>query len=611
LIAVLFLVFSLFLHFELKGAKADLIFSDGFETGDLSLWDAFDEDGIWVSSTNPYQGNYSVVTNLTTIVEYGVAQYNLGGLEYYAYGKFFIENYSTSNFEKSYPYAFPVNLIKIFELRSDGESTVWFGVFQNSAEDPVSFMAMTEDGLSMDDLGALNFSQWYALELKLTASPYSGGAYFSFELWIDGVSVKSWNDRYDAYGDSVDGCYIGGMGLDVLTNYSAYIDNIVIATTYLDINGEEAPPSILLSCDSYPEDIGMQVTVNETLEDLPFENASAASGDTYALNATSFSYFGDVYYSFSLWLINGSIIDYNNSILYTLYGDTDFVAYYLPIIPVVPEGGQYFFRSDSHTVNNVTAFQLDTTNTEVAEDANETFVDYAGSVTWGFRVYILHDGGTLSELTSDYEAQVSRVIDGEGYLNNTWICPSSSLIIGYDSVQVRVYTRGEAETWTLKGTFTTPRLLEKALESSTWMFNVYVARTEEYEEEERYSNVTSTFRFGDSTSANSYLAGVQFIDPNTFDLMMYNLNAGNFFTFILFPYTALIGTLFYGLLLLLLIVPVYIKYHSLDVVLFMLILFGGAGGFFSLLMPISGLQIGFFVMAFAIGTLLYKVVTSR
>jgi hypothetical protein len=93
--------------------------------------------------------------------------------------------------------------------------------------------------------------------------------------------------------------------------------------------------------------------------------------------------------------------------------------------------------------------------------------------------------------------------------------------------------------------------------------------------------------------------------------MLYNLNSGNFFTFILLPYTALIGSLFYGLVLLLLIVPIYIKYHSLDVVLFMLILFGGAGGFFSLLMPISGLQVGFVVMAFAIGSLLYKMITSH
>jgi hypothetical protein len=89
--------------------------------------------------------------------------------------------------------------------------------------------------------------------------------------------------------------------------------------------------------------------------------------------------------------------------------------------------------------------------------------------------------------------------------------------------------------------------------------------------------------------------------------MMFNLDSGNFFTFLLLPYTALIGGTFYGLLILLFSVPVYIKYRTLDIILFMLVIFGGAGGFFSLLMPTSGLQIGFFVMAFGLGALIYKV----
>jgi hypothetical protein len=89
--------------------------------------------------------------------------------------------------------------------------------------------------------------------------------------------------------------------------------------------------------------------------------------------------------------------------------------------------------------------------------------------------------------------------------------------------------------------------------------------------------------------------------------MLMNLNFGNFFTFLLLPYTYLIGGLFYGLLLLLLGVPVYIKYRSLDVILFAMIIFGGAGGFFSLLMPTSSLQLGFFIMAFSLGALIYRV----
>jgi hypothetical protein len=357
-----------------------------------------------------------------------------------------------------------------------------------------------------------------------------------------------------------------------------------------------------LAFDSYPS-IAPPVIVNGTTYSSP-ASLYYLEPATYVINACSPIGYGGVWYAFNAWLVNGTTVYTNESLTLTISGNTAFTIYYLPYYPSPPSSGaSYFFRGDSHIVNNVTAFQLDTTNTESAVDANETSITSGLNVSWGFRVYLLHDGGAVSELTSTYSGLITRVIDGYGYCYSTWSCPATPLVMGYDSIEIRVYTQIGAGSWTLKGTFTTPRLLEKYLKASTWMFCVYVAKST--------GSTVSTFRFGDLFTADSSVTGVQFIDPNTFELMLYNLNSGNFFTFILLPYIALIGSLFYGLVLLLLIVPIYIKYHSLDVVLFMLILFGGAGGFFSLLMPISGLQVGFVVMAFAIGSLLYKMITSH
>jgi hypothetical protein len=65
--------------------------------------------------------------------------------------------------------------------------------------------------------------------------------------------------------------------------------------------------------------------------------------------------------------------------------------------------------------------------------------------------------------------------------------------------------------------------------------------------------------------------------------------------------------LFYGLLLLVFFVPLYNRYKSFSPIIILLILFGGAGGILSLLVPEAGLGISWIFLIVGIGGLIYKV----
>jgi hypothetical protein len=406
----------------------------------------------------------------------------------------------------------------------------------------------------------------------------------SSNVYFDDVVLKYAN----AYGEG----NVTDTNLTIIVNLADL--NLYSGTVTMNYND-----NMTMAFSAFPA-INPEVTVNGSIYPVPY--SLFTSSGNYTMNATSSKMVSGVFYTFVGWFINGSTVDYSPVLTVSVLSDTTFELYYEGFTSC--SGLIYYFRSDTHIVNNVTAYQLDTVNTLSRLNSTETSGITGLNASWGFRVFLLHSDSSLSELTSGVQvAQMTRLFNGEGYLQGIWTCPQTFLVIGFDSILVRVYNKLDGGSWSLEGSWTTPLLVKKTLVSSAWLFDCYVALSS--------GSTNATFSFGDSYLADSLIAGIEFTDPNEFELMMYNLNAGNFFTFIMFPFTYLIGALFYGLLLLLLIVPVYIKYHSLDVVLFMLIIFGGAGGFFSLLMPISGLQIGFFVMAFAIGTLLYKVVTSR
>ena len=309
----------------------------------------------------------------------------------------------------------------------------------------------------------------------------------------------------------------------------------------------------------------------------------------------------NVGYVFSYWLLNGTNVGSANPYALAMTNSYSLVAVFVSSTIIVPtQGATFYFRSDTATVNNVSGYSLGTV--ESSQALNVSLTDITGNVqvSIGFRVYLLHQDGSLSEVTGGSPVGVvSLATDQAGYFNGTWLCPYTSLTLGFDALQINVYMSAGNNPWILEGQWITARLLNMALLNSSWYFNIYLSKVT--------SNVTvGTFQFGSST-VQSCIYGIQFSQADVFNMMLYMLESGNFFSFILFPFTYLVGNLFYGLVLLLFTVPVYVKYRDLDIILLMLVLFGGAGGFFTLLIPAAGLYIGFVIMGLAFGTLLYRV----
>jgi len=172
--------------------------------------------------------------------------------------------------------------------------------------------------------------------------------------------------------------------------------------------------------------------------------------------------------------------------------------------------------------------------------------------------------------------------------------------LGFDALQVNVYIRfNNTGSWTVKATFVSSRLLYKAVEAETWCFNLWTNRTT------NATHITGQFKFG-SSSFNSHVANIHFTDPSRFELMMYEAQSGRLFGFFAFPYTYLIGTLFWGVLYFIVLGGLMIRYRSSVPVLILFVLFGGAGGIGSILIPTVGLQVAWIFTLLSLAALFYR-----
>jgi hypothetical protein len=128
-----------------------------------------------------------------------------------------------------------------------------------------------------------------------------------------------------------------------------------------------------------------------------------------------------------------------------------------------------------------------------------------------------------------------------------------------------------------------------------------------------YSRGASTvwsFLFGNSTS-NSLVSNVCLKSSDVYDLVGYNMALGSFFTVMMLPFTSIsaaVASIVYGIIFLILVVPLYFRYHSILPIVVLCVLFAGTGGFLSGLVPGSGLALASLVIGvFGIGAaVLYR-----
>jgi hypothetical protein len=237
--------------------------------------------------------------------------------------------------------------------------------------------------------------------------------------------------------------------------------------------------------------------------------------------------------------------------------------------PIIPTSGTttFYFRSDTYRFNaSLAGYDLGLTNTNTVASVSEAG---SGDTYFGFRVWILHQRGSLVELTSGVPVGVvSRVVDGAGYQSSYWTPSETSLVLGYDRLVVVTYQSDDGATWAAKVTSISHTLMSNRLYSSPWNFTVYTSLV----------SPTGTFSFGDSATANSRIEGVSLRVPLPQEMAIYYGTSGDFLNMVIFPYTYLIGNLIYSLVFLLIGGSFYLKNKKPEVLLILIVLFGSIQG---------------------------------
>jgi hypothetical protein len=267
----------------------------------------------------------------------------------------------------------------------------------------------------------------------------------------------------------------------------------------------------------------------------------------------------------------------------------------------------WYMRADTDTVNDVTGYKLNATQTNTEKQVDGEFSSKLGYtiVYFGWRIWLSqHDNSTVELTGGSPEAIVERDEDGMGVQTVTWTPPLTSLHVGYSALKMVLYLRFNGSSWTAKRTFTSDLLMYKSIMAETWSFKVWTRRATNMIEDDYWTH--GFFKHGKST-CDSRITNMQFSDASTHDMMMMQLENADFVQFTTYPYTSLIGNLFYGLLLLIPCVSIYVRQRSFTPILILFIIFGGAGGAFTLLTPVEGLSITWVFLLLGLAGLLYRV----
>jgi len=95
---------------------------------------------------------------------------------------------------------------------------------------------------------------------------------------------------------------------------------------------------------------------------------------------------------------------------------------------------------------------------------------------------------------------------------------------------------------------------------------------------------------------------------NPFDLMNTYLKNKNFVGFIVAIYSSTLGELFYGMLILIITLPIYLRTQSL---IYCAIVWLVLGSFFAAILPVSASHVAYFFIAISLTSILYKLLTRE
>lgn len=262
-----------------------------------------------------------------------------------------------------------------------------------------------------------------------------------------------------------------------------------------------------------------------------------------------------------------------------------------------PVTENWWQRSDAHTVNGNLGYVLNISRTYTAQTVD---ISAAGDSTayWAYRIYILHNDNSTTELTSSYDLNVSRASDGTGLQNTTWTPATTVLNLATEAIRMDLYMRIGAGAWTNKAFFLSSRLETKELQNGTWTLRLWTNRT--------YSggNTYAEFNWG-SEAYESRVENVRYAKLDPWETQDHWIRNADFFQFIVAPWTYYIGDAFWGFMLFFIAITTYNKFGDIRPVIVEFWLFGGTGGLLGLLLPWFSLPLAWFFLSFVLATTLY------
>lgn len=144
-----------------------------------------------------------------------------------------------------------------------------------------------------------------------------------------------------------------------------------------------------------------------------------------------------------------------------------------------------YMRNAGHTVNGLTAGELETNQTITAASA---YADASGACTvyWAYDVIKRTSAGAETVIGSKV-GQVNRNTDGSGEQSATWDCPKTTLA-STDAIHIHAYIKMGGGSWVAAeytGGWITEQLGAALLSAATWTFCTHTYRA--YDEELDYT----------------------------------------------------------------------------------------------------------------------------
>jgi len=349
-----------------------------------------------------------------------------------------------------------------------------------------------KDGLQISN----NLSQPWADIVAGVSFTFRGRSY---SFWTDSLSLEwtAFNGSSYAELNGTAQLIRGFVSLQFTLNY-----HLVWNSSYIQIT------PILIASSNYP-DLKYQVEnviLHYRMEDVSIDGNIADDFCAFLFNNETYEYFLPAYFEHStvniteslnhlfiydnvtwkfvdyVWEWNYTLNQMQIPVNVTLIGDganvqADFNYGNFPLQFIFRHSFWWhdpvetrYMRSDQHTINGLTAYKLDTTQTS-SSTYQEITESGQYSCRWRAYVYVRHADG--SENLVGYTAYIYRDTDGEG-IQSVTLSVSLTSLSSTDAIRVRVRMLiSSVDTYI---DFITERLGASQLDEATWTFYLYTYR---------------------------------------------------------------------------------------------------------------------------------------